>query len=59
VRLSVMTQKLAYDWITQLKELKPITEKRARKPEEPSGCPGRIRITQAYRAKFGERLETL
>src|SRR5882724_8144621 len=26
-RLSAMTQKLAYDWITQLKGLKPITKK--------------------------------
>ena len=26
-RLAIMTQKLAYDWITQLKELKPITKR--------------------------------
>src|SRR5882724_4558788 len=26
-RLAIMTQKLDYDWITQLKELKPITRK--------------------------------
>jgi len=26
-RLAIMTQKLVYDWITQLKELKPITRK--------------------------------
>jgi len=26
-RIAIMTQKLAYDWITQLKELKPITRK--------------------------------
>ena len=26
-RLAIMTQKLAYDWIIQLKELKPITRK--------------------------------
>ena len=26
-RLAIMTQKLAYNWITQLKELRPITKK--------------------------------
>jgi len=30
-RLATMTQKLSYEWITQLKRIKPITEKGKKK----------------------------
>src|SRR5882724_3187381 len=55
-RSAVMTQKIAYDWITQLKELKPIMGK---KIEGHNGCPEGIRITQTYRTKIVERPKIL